>query len=602
MNNSGDEQNAQPSFKRRRIALACKSCRTRKSRCNGGKPSCNLCIELGFECVYEQPAKAVGATASGRGQTSHDERLKAIEDTIHMLLQRDKAQVEKDCLQRNEKESQHNVPTVDSDGMSLAEEVSIFEDEHGAVDGMATTSDPEEVGVAFFGPSSNIAFIREISSATKVRLKTLGATGGAEIDEENEAESRHPLLSRAPSPQPPKIEGSKTPVNVGILPPTGHAIRLIKLFFKDTGLMFPYVYEQYVIRSYHAARGRNFTGVSRPFLALLNVIFAFSTYITGKPGDVATGCANDAQVFYSRARVLSSVIGPASIDTIQTLLLMCQFRQGTQSSSETYLLHGSALRLAIQLGLHSKTIRAGLHPLDAEIWKRTWLACVYFDSVLAMTLGRPTAIPNSLTASETPLNCSLESLDPLIATTAKISDVNSGHVCLMTVSLQLCRISNDVLRALYGSNFEPDVTVSLAEMLQHILGLESRLQALQKELPHSLLMRPWSNEQEEYTINARLSVVFRLRLLNVRILLHRPLLAERLYTISTSDVPMAPGRFLDEFASSSVVACRQTAREIIEIVSALADRPYQLLGAPWFSCYFGEDILLKSLQRANHQH
>jgi hypothetical protein len=38
---------------RRRVWLACTTCRTRKTRCNAEKPKCSLCAALDVECVYQ---------------------------------------------------------------------------------------------------------------------------------------------------------------------------------------------------------------------------------------------------------------------------------------------------------------------------------------------------------------------------------------------------------------------------------------------------------------------------------------------------------------------------------------------------------------------
>lgn len=42
-------------YPRRRATIACEICRSRKSRCDGGRPKCRLCVELGAECVYREP-------------------------------------------------------------------------------------------------------------------------------------------------------------------------------------------------------------------------------------------------------------------------------------------------------------------------------------------------------------------------------------------------------------------------------------------------------------------------------------------------------------------------------------------------------------------
>lgn len=42
-------------YPRRRATIACEICRSRKSRCDGGKPKCRLCSELGADCIYREP-------------------------------------------------------------------------------------------------------------------------------------------------------------------------------------------------------------------------------------------------------------------------------------------------------------------------------------------------------------------------------------------------------------------------------------------------------------------------------------------------------------------------------------------------------------------
>ncbi|PVH92276.1 hypothetical protein DM02DRAFT_544014 [Periconia macrospinosa] len=43
-----------PAAKRPRVSMACRRCRTRKVRCNGGKPTCANCQESSEPCVYDE--------------------------------------------------------------------------------------------------------------------------------------------------------------------------------------------------------------------------------------------------------------------------------------------------------------------------------------------------------------------------------------------------------------------------------------------------------------------------------------------------------------------------------------------------------------------
>ena len=43
-------------YPRKRASIACEICRVRKTRCDGAKPSCVSCINLGVVCSYAKPA------------------------------------------------------------------------------------------------------------------------------------------------------------------------------------------------------------------------------------------------------------------------------------------------------------------------------------------------------------------------------------------------------------------------------------------------------------------------------------------------------------------------------------------------------------------
>lgn len=48
-------------YPRRRATIACEICRSRKSRCDGGRPKCRLCTELNADCVYREPGVKLDA-------------------------------------------------------------------------------------------------------------------------------------------------------------------------------------------------------------------------------------------------------------------------------------------------------------------------------------------------------------------------------------------------------------------------------------------------------------------------------------------------------------------------------------------------------------
>lgn len=83
----GDESNLRRistdplDYPRRRAIIACEICRSRKSRCDGGRPKCKLCTELNAECVYREPGIKLDA-----GDKLILEQLSRIEGLLHSNL------------------------------------------------------------------------------------------------------------------------------------------------------------------------------------------------------------------------------------------------------------------------------------------------------------------------------------------------------------------------------------------------------------------------------------------------------------------------------------------------------------------------------------
>lgn len=68
-------------YPRRRATIACEVCRSRKSRCDGTRPKCKLCTELGAACIYREPGIKLDA-----GDKLILEQLARIEGLLHTSI------------------------------------------------------------------------------------------------------------------------------------------------------------------------------------------------------------------------------------------------------------------------------------------------------------------------------------------------------------------------------------------------------------------------------------------------------------------------------------------------------------------------------------
>ena len=312
-------------------------------------------------------------------------------------------------------------------------------DDEDPIDGMASITDPSDSKTRFYGktvsifiqfqadydsgPSSNISFLRHLSTATTVTLKSIDNHLLAP-----DQQTGRPLISRVPSPANTPSTSSameRLPIDIFILPSESRAARLLDLFFTETGMLFPFIQQNYVVMGYHHARTIGFTSMRKTFLCLLNAIFAMAAHLDEDPET----SPHDAETFYQRGNVVLSQIEPRMnnvetgnvshnnllkprvlIFTVQSLLLMIQYRQGTQNSDDTFVLLGKAVRIALQLGLHSRPDSTELSPADVEVRKRVWYNCIILDRVLSMTFGRPQTISAEYIRLELPLDRDLDSL------------------------------------------------------------------------------------------------------------------------------------------------------------------------------------------------
>lgn len=259
--------------------------------------------------------------------------MRAIENTLQQLVQqRNGSQVDLHPLAQDPSRGANAVrPTVeDEDVATLSEDEQQLQNAaEDWVDGMATIIDPEEAESRFFGqfddpplnvtdempgPSSTIVFLRHVSDATSATLRSLGHS------RHSDPRFNQPLVSRAPSPMASMSEASpaaRHPANLRALPSEARALHLMKLFFSDTGMLFPYIHEEEILRTYTRAKENHFAGVSRSWLCLLNVIFAFATYVSARPDLPAEKNATESEVFFERAQGLSAEIDMKSAN-VQT--------------------------------------------------------------------------------------------------------------------------------------------------------------------------------------------------------------------------------------------------------------------------------------------
>lgn len=208
---------------------------------------------------------------------------------------------------------------------------------------------------------------------------------------------------------------------------------LVHRFFRDTGALFPFVHPGTFMGTYNRTKSIGFKRFRRSWLGLLNSILTMSVFTSASWSSTATERGAKAEVFFTRAKTLclDQMLSGSSLETVQAMLLMSQYLQGTHRSVMTWNMHGIAVKAAFQLGLHSPTSLKAYSPFERETRTRTWFGCVMLDRTLSMTFGRPPAIPESYI--RTPLPKLYSGTDILPDSEPSVDDAMSIQFFVSTV-------------------------------------------------------------------------------------------------------------------------------------------------------------------------
>lgn len=153
--NSNPPRDSAPT-KRSRTAHACDSCRSRKSRCDGARPVCDLCAAMGLGCRYRGPAKQPQLALT----TDHVFRLESRLQTVEQLLRQQMAVAadplppmatqDTDSLDHNWEDTQNDMTL--SDPAAYTTTGDNFDTADDGVDGLAIISFRDEEVFGYFGP------------------------------------------------------------------------------------------------------------------------------------------------------------------------------------------------------------------------------------------------------------------------------------------------------------------------------------------------------------------------------------------------------------------------------------------------------------------
>lgn len=565
--------------KRRRVARACDTCRSKSKypliyflilleiKCDGKQP-CTHCTVYSYECSYDQPSLR-RRNAGNQYVESLEQRLRAMKTIFKTFL----PQVDLNDL---------NVP-IDEDWAlqrnALTKSISNDDDQTSVgkmVDGLGGMHVDENGYKEFRGESAGATFMEHIRREVKDLMGQSGSQNSrpAEI-----------FLPSASAPIYVPISSPMDSTSETVLPARVRAKELVDSCFEQAASSYSIFHRPSFDEAFERLYSNDMeslVGEELKFMVLLLLTCAVGhTYALGAtsfdsqaPDIIPGNSISEGYKYFAAAKKLVDITDCRDIASIQAVVLMCVFLQSTSNPSTCYSYIGVALRASIRLGLHRK-MGHGLSPIDHEVRKRLFWTIRNMDIHLSSILGLPAGILDQDIDQDLPIAVKDEHI-----TVQGIQTLPGDYFCNMSAvngQTQLLSILSKIVRKIY-----PSVPVRSKNGGYYIS--QNLIHEAEKEIESWISnLHPDIRPIGGNCFRSGAAKLLQVAYYHTKLLLYRPFLH---YYIS-SPAPDKRGKGAFECA----VACVTTARTVIHYLDDLIERR-EMCGGYWMTLYTSYTAIL----------
>ncbi|KAF2124622.1 hypothetical protein P153DRAFT_370552 [Dothidotthia symphoricarpi CBS 119687] len=331
-----------PYAKRRRINTACLTCRRKKTRCSGDRPSCARCLQNNLVCAgYGDDNTSSEAKADAKGSNSN---------VVSNAPSREMHQPIDPQLSRPQEA--HTVPIA---SRNAGPTVSSRFPKREANDGMLSLSTRNRMPYfRYFGPTAIMPGFKQM--VVKVRGNRHGS--GQKSSDQNSVDfspAQPPLVGS------PQSHETHAPLDIPVydnsaMLPSPLITQLCKLFFTHLGCCFPFLQRERFMRDLEE---------KQVDAILVDAVCALAARFSTKPvsshqqkvGDDEQSKVQPSeygQAFAHRAKsAIPDTFPCPSVAVVQAALLLAYDEFGASRDSGLWMYLGIAIRMAQDLGMHT---------------------------------------------------------------------------------------------------------------------------------------------------------------------------------------------------------------------------------------------------------
>ncbi|CAJ0553605.1 Ff.00g121170.m01.CDS01 [Fusarium sp. VM40] len=617
--------------KRRRIARACDMCRKKKIKCDGKMPSCTHCINYKTECVFTQVEKKRAPPKGAKYIEGLENRLNRMEHLLRLsgLLDDedgDLGALEKKLMERQQKSRQpsmaivsgpnspsHSVPSA-ADGnvmtpqSSLTSPNSIVKDDKRK----STTPAPATTPSTAQAPTTNG---EEANPEDQVEVEALSEMMCSLVTN-NFGETRYIGSSSGFSIFSPKgvswVNGKtgddsfqRTISEISVddhkwtnwkpevfgdlfqrpifrpLPSKTEALSLLQDYFDNFNCIFPLFHQptfMHLVQLQYSSdpyQGSGWWASLNIALAIAHRLRVMSNLVPQDEDDKAWGYLKNAIGVFPELTMRNT-----DLLSVQALLGMALFLQGTPNPQPTFLLVAAAMRLAQSIGLHKRGTGFNLNPIEIEQRKRVFWIAYMLDKDLCLRAGRPPA------QDDDDMNVELPDADPA----DNIGNIpladGKGKMNLFRVMCEFATIESEVYKRLYSVQATKQ---SDGELLNTIGELDRKLEEWKDSIP--IDYRPEHDINASHTPLILHVVMLHLTYYNCLTTIHRMSVHHGFWTsrLANYAIQGLNARPLNPRVFSSAALCTAAARASVSLLKYVPQGDFACV---WMILYFPVSALV----------
>ncbi|KAF9526530.1 fungal-specific transcription factor domain-containing protein [Crepidotus variabilis] len=412
--------------KKRRIPGACDECKRKKGD-SAKMPDnrCTNCIQQSLECSHKEVGKTLGPAK--RYVESLEARLEKMDILFNKMLPGLDMNEELAKLDRGEEEAD-KLPRNDDETSALAQQM-----------GQLTLLNP--LRARFFGKSSNVQLF-------KTCLDMKWHYTGKPQAESSLTQGRRPKYWEIPK----WAEQDQTDLQPSYLfytfPPEDLMVSLIDLYFIHLNPLLPVLHRPIFERS--IKQGLHLRNTE--FGATVLLVCAHGSKYSEDPRVMVDGSntwLSSGWNWYKQVRGLGQQLPPrCTLYTLQVFSLLTLFSIVSPVQDNCWIQTGMALRIAVDVGIHTKKGKESSPTTESELWKRAFWCCWVLDHRYSAIFGRSPSLKDEefVIDLDFPLECDDEYWDHDF----QQPDSKPSEICYFTALLRLTQIFGRAMRVVYS--------------------------------------------------------------------------------------------------------------------------------------------------------